>query len=140
MQSSFIVLYGYMYVNFMYSKVTDELLKLQKEQEELQSKLKLRVIGMPLFRTVLEVRMWTLKIQYLHVRMLLILHQKMSLRFQCIKNRQMKAAEQLRKDFKMSDNQYVLSSWIRVHVFTYVPGCICVVLVYIDIGGPRFKD
>ena len=50
------IVYNHMYICVsLYVQITDELLKLQKEQEELQSKLKLRVIGLSLFATVLEV-------------------------------------------------------------------------------------
>jgi hypothetical protein len=59
-------------------RVAEELLKLRKEQEELENKLKLRVIGLSLFDTIL----------------------------QCTKNRHAKVAEQLRKDYRMSDNQF----------------------------------
>ena len=113
-----------MYINFTYSKVTDELLKLQKEQEELQSKLKLRVIGMPLFHTVLEVCTYV-KFESTVPSCMDDADSVTFCCFQCIKNRHLKAAEQLRKDFKMSDNQYVSSSYIRVHVFIYVCSWIC---------------
>ena len=36
-------------------QIAEELLKLRKEQEELESKLKLRVIGLSLFDTVVQV-------------------------------------------------------------------------------------
>jgi hypothetical protein len=59
-------------------RIAEELLKLRKEQEELESKLKLRVIGLSLFDTVV----------------------------QCIKNQHLKMAEQLRREYKLSDNQF----------------------------------
>ena len=40
----------------MYMQVSEELMKLRREQEELESKTKLRVIGLSLFDTVLQVQ------------------------------------------------------------------------------------
>ena len=36
-------------------QIAEELMKLRKEQDEIESKLKLRVTGLPLFDTILEV-------------------------------------------------------------------------------------
>jgi len=49
------IVHNHMYICVsLYVQITEELLKLQKEQKELQSKLNLRVIGLSLFATVLE--------------------------------------------------------------------------------------
>jgi hypothetical protein len=70
-------------------RIAEELLKLRKEQEELESKLKLRVIGLSLFDTVV----------------------------QCIKNQHLKMAEQLRRDYKLSDNQFW---WAKLRALCFI--------------------
>ena len=44
-----------MLIQEIWVQVSEELMKLRKEQEEMESKLKLRVIGLPLFDTILQV-------------------------------------------------------------------------------------
>ena len=48
-------------------QIAEELLKLRKEQEELESKLKLRVIGLSLFDTVVQVLEIHRILLYLHL-------------------------------------------------------------------------
>ena len=45
------------FLNISSVQIAEEVLKLRKEQEELESKLKKRVIGLSLFDTILEVKM-----------------------------------------------------------------------------------
>ena len=72
-------------------------MKLRKEQEELESKLRLRVIGLSLFDTILQV----LQTHYSDV----VFHLLLYLTLKCIKNRHFKVADQLKKEYRISDNQ-----------------------------------
>jgi len=70
-------------------KVAEDQVKLIRDQTDLESKYGLRVAGLPLFHTVLE----------------------------CVKGRHHKIAEQLRKDFKLSDSQFW---WAKIRGLTQI--------------------
>lgn len=78
-------------------KAAEEQAKLHNEQLEIEKKFGFKVVGLSLFNTVLEVCNLFL---YLWPTLHFVPYT-----FQCIKNRQPKVAELLRKDFKLTDTQ-----------------------------------
>lgn len=81
-------------------------MKLIRDQTDLESKYGLRVAGLPLFHTVLEVGIDIKLRAHLKWFHLLTRFDRVLLNFlQCVKGRHHKIAEQLRKDFKLSDSQ-----------------------------------
>ena len=72
--------------------------KLMKDQAEIEKKTSLNVKGYTLFETIFEV----CKHQFNFLLKMILLNCCI---FKCLKHHQFKFGEQLRKDFKMSDNQ-----------------------------------
>ena len=84
------------YVHEAVLQAVEEHQKLIKDQVEIEKKTGLSIQGCTLFETIFEVC----------IHLVTLLKNFTGLCFiKCVKNRQVKFAEQLRKDFKMSDNQ-----------------------------------
>ena len=89
-------------------QATGEQVKLMQDQSDIESKYGVRVKGLSLFHTVLEVGLtndctkWLCQLLKLHYFVMLMIR---FVYLQCVKGRQPKIAEQLRKEFKLSDSQ-----------------------------------
>lgn len=89
-------------------QATEEQVKLMQDQSDIESKHGVKVKGLSLFHTVLEVGLtidctkWLCQLLKLRYFVMLIIR---FLYLQCVKGRQPKIAEQLRKEFKLSDSQ-----------------------------------
>lgn len=89
-------------------QATEEQVKLMQDQSDIESKYGVRVKGLSLFHTVLEVGLtndctkWLCQLLKLRYFVMLIIR---FVYLQCVKGRQPKIAEQLRKEFKLSDSQ-----------------------------------